>query len=513
VLDIAQEVVDLEVKLALALPMPQDLEDPEKTYNKLSIGEIDRLLPGFNVEAIIKELSPAYHPVEVVVASPKYLERLSFVLAGTPVEVIQSYLSWKMIQKLADEVQDPKLEPLKFFHASLKGASQEEPAEPWRRCIREVNQMLGWSMSRFFVQQKTSDSTTPAAEAIVGQVKKSLAKLIDTAGWMSDKDREEGVDKALAISHQIGSPAKSPNIDKPSAVEKFYSKLEITNSHFANKIAFSKFETGRIWSQLTKPTDLDAWHLFSTDVNAYYDHSSNGIVLPAALLQPPFFYDGAVPEAYSYGSLGSLVGHELSHAFSVSGSMIDKDGKLGDWWNSSTRAAFEDKSQCFINQYSKFKVKGPNKELPVNGNLTLAENIADTVGLQVAYLAWQTATKDRPAQALPGLQHFTKEQLFWLAYGNRWCSKTTPEKASQRVLTDKHAPKPARILVCSFPSLPIILTSIRVLSPTQKVSSKLSTVRPGSLPAVSSECAKGPCLNVDNMDLRHGCYMNGWPRA
>lgn len=448
-LDLAQGVVDLEVKLALALPMAQELADPEKTYNKIKIGELSGMLPQINVESIVTELAPGYHPDELIVASPKYLERLSFVLEGTPLEVLQAYLSWKIIQKLANEVEDARLEALKTFLANLKGASQEQPADPWRQCVREVNEMLGWSMSRFFVQQKLTDSKLRAADIIADDVKKSLAGLLDGTDWMSDEDREKVVEKVLATSHQVGYPDKHPIVQKPSTIDKYYDKLSITDSHFDNKLDFSRFEARRTWSKLGKPTDLEEWQLYPTDVNAYYDHSANAVVLPAAVMQPPLFFDGSMPDYLSYGSLGSIAGHELAHSFSPIGVHINKDGKLDGWLNESTKTAFGDKAQCFAEQYSKFKVRGPDKEHRVNGNLTMAENVADLVGVQAAYSAWQQAHKDKSSKVLPGLQKFTEEQLFWIAYGNRWCSKTTPEKAAERILIDKHAPKPARIMVHS----------------------------------------------------------------
>lgn len=448
VLELAQGVVDLEVKLALALPMTQELGDLEKTYNKLGIDGFRSLLPQIDIGAIIKELAPGYQPDVVLATSPKYLERLSYVLEGTPIEILQAFLSWKVIQTLGTEVDDLRLMPLKEFDAELQGAVQQQPAEPWRRCVREVNEILGWTMSYFFVQQKLPDSTALASDVVAGQVKESLAGMLDAAEWMTDEDRKQAVQKALAISHQVGSPNVSPNVHKPSSIEKFYSTLNITNSHFANKIEFAKFEARRIWSKLTKPTDQDQWHLYPTAVNAYYDHSANRVVLPAALLQAPLQFDNTVPGFLSYGSIGSIAGHEMAHAFGPVGSLIDKGGKLGDWWSNETRVTFKEKAQCFAEQYSAFNVEGPEKEYTVNGNLTMSENIADTVGVQAAYLAWQTASKDESSQALPGLEKFTRDQLFWIAYGNRWCSKTTPEKAAARVTVDTHAPKPARILVC-----------------------------------------------------------------
>jgi endothelin-converting enzyme len=172
------------------------------------------------------------------------------------------------------------------------------------------------------------------------------------------------------------------------------------------------------------------------------------IVFPAGIMQFPVF-DVNVPQYLSYGAFASVAGHELSHAFDSTGRHYDQTGNYTDWWTPSTVKAFTERADCFINQYSNYSIPGPDgKALHVNGKLTLGENIADAGGLSAGFKAWKIREKEYPEQneKLPGLEEFTKDQLFFVSYANWWCGKSRDATAVQRIYTDPHAPKWARIL-------------------------------------------------------------------
>jgi len=197
---------------------------------------------------------------------------------------------------------------------------------------------------------------------------------------------------------------------------------------------------------LGKPVDRDQWGMTVPTVNAYYDPAANLILFPGGIMQFPVF-DVNVPQYLSYGAFGSVSGHELSHAFDSTGRHYDENGTYTDWWTNSTVAGFKKRADCFVDQYSNFTVPGPeNKDLHVNGRLTLGENIADAGGLSASFSAWQKRRKETPNQDLPGLDYFSQEQLFFVAYGNWWCGKSRKESAINHIYTDPHAPKFARIL-------------------------------------------------------------------
>lgn len=186
--------------------------------------------------------------------------------------------------------------------------------------------------------------------------------------------------------------------------------------------------------------------MVASTVNAYYNPPGNEIVFPAGIMQFPVF-DVNVPAYMSYGAFGSVAGHELSHAFDSTGRHYDQNGNYTDWWSNSTIDSFRERAECFVDQYANFSVPGTDdKPLHVNGRLTLGENIADAGGLSASYQAWKRRAHKKPNQDLPGLEHFTQDQLFFVTYSNWWCGKSRKENAINRIYTDPHAPKWARIL-------------------------------------------------------------------
>jgi len=233
----------------------------------------------------------------------------------------------------------------------------------------------------------------------------------------------------------------------PDSLWSFYESVNISKkAYFANTLSMRDLEVAYEWSALGKPVDRNRWEMTVPTVNAYYNPPGNEIVFPAGIMQPPVF-DVNVPAYLSYGSFGAVAGHELSHAFDSTGRHYDQNGNLTDWWGESTVKAFKKRADCFVDQYSNFTVPGPDdKPVHVNGRLTLGENIADAGGLSASFQAWTLRAKERPNQNLPGLESFTQEQLFFVGYANSWCSKSRKDTAIDRIYTDPHSPKWARIL-------------------------------------------------------------------
>ena len=141
----------------------------------------------------------------------------------------------------------------------------------------------------------------------------------------------------------------------------------------------------------------------------------------------------------------------MHSAFDSSGRHYDQRGNFTGWWDNSTIKAFKAKAECFVDQYHNYTIPGPDgRPLHVNGRLTLGENIADAGGVTAAFQAWKAREAATPSDMLPGLQDFSKEQLFFISYGNWWCGKTRKEAAINRVYTDPHSPNFARILVSLY---------------------------------------------------------------
>ncbi|KAL8865286.1 MAG: hypothetical protein Q9174_006969, partial [Haloplaca sp. 1 TL-2023] len=324
-----------------------------------------------------------------------------------------------------------------------------------------------WILSRLFVEKAFSEEAKAFGDRIIHDIKNQFVQKLRRAEWMSKDVRDVAIEKVHRIVQKIGYPTKSPDILNASAIQKYYESVAISNnSYFANTLAVTRFDSHRQWSKLGKPTNRDEWLMTAVTVNvseplfkagvishlpslqAYYNPPGNEIVFPAGIMQPPIFYDASLPPYISYGPFGSISGHELTHAFDSSGRHYDETGNFTDWWDPPTITAFKQKTQCFVDQYSNFTILDPQGQpLHINGQLTLGENIADAGGLSAAYHAWKEIEKEEPAQLLPGLQGWTKEQVFFLTYPSLFCGKIRAESAVQRVFRDPHSPPWARIIV------------------------------------------------------------------
>lgn len=461
---LVKALVDFETKLAEATPSTEEAEDVTQYYNPMTLDETESLVPQLSMQYIIAGLAPpGYVPERIIVGSPSYLRALSDILKNTSVETIQAYFVWKTVQRFASRVEDDALKPLLQFNNQLLGKAPDATEERWRTCVNVVDDGLGWILSKFFIEKAFSEEAKNFGNQIVSDIKTQFVKKLKAAEWMSKDVRELGIKKVHNIVQKIGYPTKSPDVRNSSALQEYYRTVNISSTAFFNNaISIAKFDTTQQWSALGKPTNRNEWGMSAPTVNAYYNPAGNEIVFPAGIMQSPVFYPNTIPPYLSYGAFGSVSGHELSHAFDSSGRHYDETGNFTEWWDAATIDAFTEKAQCFIDQYHDFTVPGPgpgDESLHVNGRLTLGENIADAGGLSAAFAAWKEVEKKKTSQLLPGLQRFSKEQVFFISYSNWWCGKTRREAAVDRIYRDPHAPTWARILVSLLFS-PIIRLSL-----------------------------------------------------
>ncbi|KAK3372274.1 hypothetical protein B0H63DRAFT_291212 [Podospora didyma] len=445
--DVLAAVVDLEKKLAAASPSTEERQDVTKYYNPMSLQDASALAPQINLSHIISTLSSGNKVDRLIVASPKYLQELEKIINGTDAAVLQSYFVWKAVQAFYSYVDSPVVTPYKGFVNELAGKDPNSAPERWRTCVNHVDDGLGWILSRFFVEKAFSAEAKDFGDLIVSDIKDEFVKKLKATEWMDDETTSKAIEKVHNIVQKIGYPTKSPNIMDPDNLASYYQTLNISaETYFSNALSANAFAVAEEWSTLGKPVDRDQWGMTVPTVNAYYNPPGNEIVFPAGIMQFPVF-DVQVPAYVSYGAFGSVAGHELSHAFDSTGRHYDQNGNYTDWWTNGTVKAFEKRAECFVEQYANYTVPGSDdKPLHVNGRLTLGENIADAGGLSASFQAWQRRAAEKPNLHLPGLESFSQDQLFFVAYSNWWCGKSRPDTAINRIYTDPHAPKWARIL-------------------------------------------------------------------
>lgn len=467
--DQASDVVEFETKLANVTPDAQVLADVNQYYNPFSIKETQSLLPQVSFSEVISKLAPSdYKGDRLIVASPSYMKSLAKILSKTPRGTVQLFLKWKLIQQYADKIEDAKVEPFREFNNKLAGKDPRAREDRWRTCITSLDNGLGWILSRFYVLSYFPKGSKKLGDQMVTELKEWYVSTLRHTDWMSPEVRKRAIQKVHAMAQEVGYPTEDPNVLDAAAVQEYYQGLNMSSqTYFENEVGVAEFQLHQEWSKLGKPTNRDEWGMKAQTVNAYYNPTSNEIVFPAGIMQPPSFYGPDTPMYLNYGAFGSVCGHELSHgkchrpllfccflciltgitAFDNHGKDYDATGNYTDWWDEKTTKAFEKRSQCFVDQYSKYTVTGPDGTVyHVNGQLTLGENIADTGGLEAAFNTW----RQRHASAdlrLPGLTQFTKEQIFFIAHANWWCSKSTPEALVQLIHADPHPPASARVLV------------------------------------------------------------------
>ncbi|RDW64932.1 hypothetical protein BP6252_10583 [Coleophoma cylindrospora] len=444
----ASNVVKFEKFLAAASPDPEDAYDVTKSYNPMSLKDADKLTPEIRLGMVINSLAPEdYKTNRIIVGSPKYMAKLSEALSDTPTAVLQNFFVWKVIQAFSSVIEADELKPYSRFRNELSGKDPDSTPERWRTCVGHVDNGLGWILSRFFVEKAFSAKAKDFGDQIVSDIKEMFIEKLKASSWMDKSVIELAIEKVHKIVQKIGYPTKSPDIMDPPSLKKYYNSVDISGSKFfENAIAMNKFAVGEQWSSLSKPVDREEWGMTVPTVNAYYNPPGNEIVFPAGIMQFPVF-DVNVPQYLSYGAFGAVSGHELSHAFDSTGRHYDQNGNYTDWWTNSTVQAFEKKADCFVEQYHNYTIEGSDgKVIHVNGRLTLGENIADAGGITASFSAWKKRQAETPNKDLPGLEHFTQEQLFFVSYANWWCGKSRKETAINRIYTDPHAPKWARIL-------------------------------------------------------------------
>lgn len=414
----------------------------------MSLQAAAALAPQLQLTQYIAGLAPPKVKVDrVIVTSPDYMTNLSSILNDTPRDVLQTYFLWKAIALYGRYIKSDAVKPLQQFRNELQGKDPDADVERWRTCVSHVDDALGWILSRFFVEKAFSEKAKNFGDQIVSDIKEEFIEKLKVTEWMEKEVRELGIDKVHNIVQKIGYPTKSPDIMNAKKLQKYYADLDISeDTFFKNAVSSNRMQIRELWSALGKPVDRDEWGMTVPTVNAYYNPPGNEIVFPAGIMQFPVF-DVEVPQYLSYGAFGSVSGHELSHAFDSTGRHYDQNGNYTDWWTEKTVTEFTKRADCFVDQYHNFTLAGNDGEsIHVNGKLTLGENIADAGGVSAAFAAWKKRAAENPNQDLPGLDFFTQDQLFFVNYANWWCGATRKETAINRIYTDPHAPKWARIL-------------------------------------------------------------------
>lgn len=415
------DVMEVETAIAKVSRSATELRDPEANYHKMSFDELKKTIAGIDWDAYMKGLG-IQAPAELNVEQVEPIQEVARLMNTLPLSKHVSYLEYNLLDAAASCLSDDFVAArFDFYGKVLSGRQVNQPR--WKRAVNSVNGMLGELVGEMYVEKYFPAAAKERMVKLVKNLQTALGERIDAQEWMSDSTKIRAHEKLATFHVKVGYPDKW----------KDYSKLEIKNdSYWANVCRASEWGFNDMYSRIGKPVDKDEWLMTPQTVNAYYNPSTNEICFPAAILQPPFFNMEA-DDAANYGAIGVVIGHEMTHGFDDQGRQFDKDGNLTDWWAPGDADRFKERAQVMVDFFNKIEVL---PGLQANGELTLGENLADHGGLNVAYLAFQNATKDAPLGVVDG---FTPEQRFFLAYATLWAGNIRDEQIRVYTKSDPHS--------------------------------------------------------------------------
>lgn len=417
----AGQAMAVETDLAKAAYDRVKARDPQANYHKMTVAELERQAPGIDWNLYFKSLGLP-EVKELNVAQPEALAEVAKQVGKGDLDAQKSYLLWKVIDGAASYLSDEFVEAnFDFYGKVLSGTPEMQPR--WKRAVSAVDGMMGEAVGKMYVEKYFPAAAKERMVKLVGNLQQALGERIRALTWMSDETKAKALEKLSAIYVKVGYPDQWRD----------YSSLDIKkDSYWANVLRSNVFEYDYMLAKNGKPVDKTEWMMTPQTVNAYYNPTTNEICFPAGILQYPFF-DMKADDAFNYGAIGVVIGHEMTHGFDNHGRQYDKDGNLRDWWTAEDAKKFEERTQVLVDWFDKIEVL---PGLHANGKLTLGENIADYGGLQVAFQAFHNAVKDAPLGVVDG---FTPEQRFYLAYAGVWAANIRDEEIRLRTQTDEHS--------------------------------------------------------------------------
>lgn len=446
------KMLQLETEIAKISMTPTEKRQKDKIYNNMTIGELQSLTSQnyseFKWLELAQEVFKGIYDIgdtePIIVVDKNYIENLGTLLSKTEKRDLANYMLWRYVSPQLRHISKETRELYNVYVKAMTGV--DKPPERWVLCANEVDGSLGMALSSMFVAKAFHNSSKLEAEEMIAEIRYSFTSMLDDNDWMDAETKIVAKEKAAKMEVHIGYPDW---IVEPAKLNKYYQNTSINEeNHALNLKSAAMTESWRsLHSLKDQPVDKTIWFMTPGTVNAYYVPELNSITFPAGILQNPFFQGGRM-KALNFGGIGAVIGHEITHGFDDEGRQYDKAGNVVDWWIPADIDSFTKKANCYVEQYGSYcPANLPNSNACVDGTNTLGENIADNGGIKAAYQAYRKwVEKNKEEQRLPGLDKYTPDQLFYISFGQLWCSNIRPEALLNQVLKDPHSPAVYRII-------------------------------------------------------------------
>ena len=418
-------IMRYETMLALLSKSRTELRDVEANYNKMTLGEFKTNYPNIPLEQLANaEGIKSEYIQSMVVGQPAFLAGVDKLAATSNADELRARMEWDVILSSANYLSDNiRAEYFNFFSKTMRGTKVDYPR--WKRATQQTESQMGEALGRIYCERYFPASSKKRMEELVKNLQVSLAERIKAQDWMSEATKKAALEKLSTFYVKVGYPNKWKDLSKLT--------IDPKKSYYENVQNCKKFwAEDAIKEKAGKPVDKDQWLVTPQTVNAYYNPTTNEICFPAGILQYPFF-DPKADDAFNYGAIGVVIGHEMTHGFDDQGRHYDKDGNMTDWWTAEDGKNFEARTGKYADFFSAIKVL---PDLYANGKLTLGENLADHGGLEVAFNAFMKTPEAKAGKTIMG---FTPEQRFFIAYAGVWANNITEAEIRSRVKSDPHS--------------------------------------------------------------------------
>ena len=410
----------LELRMAGAFYPKEKLRDPHANYHKMTLDDVKSRFPGFDWDAYLAARG-ATAATQINIAQPEAIAESIAIMNDTDLGLIKTYLKYRIVSA-ADTLLDDATYEISFDFYNRTMAGQKEPKPRWKRAVALLDDTLGEEIGHLYVEKYFPADAKKRMQELVKNLQRALGMRIENLEWMSDATKQQALKKLNTFHAKIGYPDKWRD----------YSKLNIdaNASLWQNMLNVSAFEDEFWLNKIGAEKDPSLWYMNAHEINAYYDPSTNEVCFPAGILQYPFF-DMSADDAFNYGAIGSIIGHEMTHGFDDSGRHFDANGNMTDWWTADDATGFEKRADVLRAHFDKIII-APG--VHANGTFTLGENLADYGGITVSFTAYKNF--GTPSGVANGM---TADQRFFVAYAGSWLQNARSDEELRRTKTDEHS--------------------------------------------------------------------------